>query len=101
MVFAGNFIFRKRPFSGHNYGENPQSIGARNQRPDRKRKRADNFLVRRILHFLAHLKSQVPAAVGKNFASVFLFPQYASFLIFTINPTIIDQMAETYTVSIG
>ena len=73
--FAGNFIvfgnfLGRRAFPGNNYGK-PAIYWGRNQRPDKKRKRTDNFLVKRILLFLAHLKSPVPATVAKNFASIF------------------------------
>ena len=65
-------IFRKRAFFREQLRENPQTIGARNKRPDSGRKRTGNFSVRKILLFLAHLKRPVPATVGKNFASIFI-----------------------------
>ena len=71
LLFAfGNFL-GMGPFRDQ-LRENPQTIGARNKRPDSKRKRTGNFSVRKILLFLAHLKSPVPATVGKNFASIFI-----------------------------
>ena len=80
LVFAGNFIvdfvfgnfFRKEGLFREQLRGNPQTIGARNKRPDKRRKRIDNFLVRRIPLFLVHLKSPVSTTVGKNFASVFI-----------------------------
>ena len=76
LVFAGNFIvygnfLGRGPFPGTTTGKSANS-GARNQRPDRRGKRTSNFSVRKILLFLAHLKSPVPATVGKNFASIFI-----------------------------
>ena len=76
LVFAWNFIvygnfLGRGPFSGNNYGKSA-NCGARNQRPDSRRKRTSNFSVRKILLFLAHLKSSVPATVDKNFAFIFI-----------------------------
>ena len=76
MVFAGNFIVFGNflgigPFPGSTTGKSA-NYGARNQRPYSRGKRTGNFSVRKILLFLAHLKSPVPATVGKNFASIFI-----------------------------
>ena len=76
LVFAGNFIvygnfLGRGPFSGISTG-NPQTMGPETKGHIAKKKRTGNFSVRKILLFLAHLKSPVPATVGKNFASIFI-----------------------------
>ena len=66
-------FFRNRAFSGINDGEYPQSIKARNKGQIAEGKGLITFLVGRILLFVAHFKSPVPATVGKNLASIFYF----------------------------
>ena len=77
MVFAGNFMVFDFVFFGifflafswYNYVK-IRKLGTKGHIASRKR--TDNFSVRRILLFLAHLKSPVPATVGKSFASVYI-----------------------------
>ena len=58
------------------------------QKPDSSRKRTDNFSVRKILLFLAHLKSPVPQLWVKTMHP-FLFPHY---VVCSIHTTIMDKI---------